>query len=74
VTESPLPNSDTSTTPLALRPQAAAKAIGIGPRKLWELTADRTSGIPHFRLGNAVLYPVRELQDWLSDRAMEGGK
>ena len=59
---------------LALRPKHAAKALGIGTRKLWELTADRTSGIPHFRLGKAVLYPVRELQDWLSDRATKGGK
>lgn len=69
--ELPLPDSD---SPLSLRPKAAAKALGIGTRKLWELTADRTSGIPHFRLGKAVLYPVRELQDWISDRATKGGK
>ena len=38
---------------LALRPKDAALALGIGARKLWEITADQTSGIPHVRLGKA---------------------
>ena len=59
---------------LALRPKDAAKALGIGERKLWELTADRTSGIPHVRFGKAILYPVRELQDWLAQRAAKEGR
>ena len=54
--------------PLALRPPEAAKALGIGVRKLWEITADRTSGIPHVRLGKAVVYPIRELADWLTSK------
>ena len=54
--------------PLALRPAEAAKALSISRRKLWELTSDRTSGIPHIRCGKVVLYPVRELQDWLASR------
>ncbi len=59
--------SDKRDTPtLALRPKDAARALGIGERKLWELTADRTSGIPHVRFGKAVLYPVRELEEWLA--------
>ena len=58
---------------LALRPKDAARALGIGERKLWEITADRTSGIPHVRFGKAVLYPVRELQDWLA-RQSEGAR
>jgi len=58
---------------LALRPRDAAAALGIGTRKLWEITADRTSGIPHVRIGRSVLYPTRELADWLADRAA-GGK
>ncbi len=53
---------------LGLRPKEAAAALGIGKRKLWEITADRTSGIPHLRLGKVVIYPVRELQDWLAQR------
>ncbi len=48
---------------LALRPRDAAKALGIGARKLWELTRDKK--IPHFRLGTAILYPVDALKTWL---------
>ena len=65
-------NTDASgTTPsrLALRPKEAARAIGIGERKLWEITADQTSGIPHARLGKAVVYPIRELETWLAQRS-----
>ena len=68
-----IPPSDTEILRLALRPDEAAQAIGISPRKLWEITADQTSGIPHFRLGRVVLYPIRELQDWLATCA-NGGK
>ena len=57
---------------LALRPREAAKALGIGARKLWEITADRTSGIPHVRFGKAVLYPVDDLRTWLAERAKGG--
>ncbi len=60
--------------PLALRPKDAARALGIGERKLWEITADRTSGIPHVRFGRSILYPVRELADWLAERAAKGGR
>ncbi len=59
---------------LAMRPKDAARALGIGERKSWELTSDGT--IPHVRCGRAILYPVRELQDWLADQCEppdEGG-
>ncbi len=52
--------------PLALRPKEAARALGISERKLWSITADRSSGIPHVRFGRSVLYPVAELRQWLS--------
>ena len=59
----------TNGTPsLSLRPREAAKALGVSERVLWSWTADRTSGIPHFRKGRVVLYPVRELADWLTSR------
>lgn len=58
---------------LALRPKDAAWALSIGERKLWELTADQTSGIPHVRFGKAIVYPVRELADWLAEQAQEEG-
>ena len=54
---------------LALRPKEAAKALRIGQRKLWEITNDKASGIPHIRFGKAILYPVRELSDWLGQQA-----
>lgn len=63
-----------SVTPLALRPREAAAALGIGTRKLWEITADKTSGIPHLRIGRTVLYPVDELRTWLAERAAKGVK
>jgi len=65
--------TDTEEVPgiprLALRPKEAARAIGIGERKLWEITADRKSGIPHVRLGKAIVYPVEDLRRWLAERA-----
>ncbi len=63
---------DGAVPQLALRPKDAARALGIRERKMWEITADRTSGIPHVRFGKAILYPVRELQDWLAQRAAKG--
>ena len=56
---------------LALRPKDAAKALGIGVRMHLQITADRTTGIPHMRFGRAVVNPVRELQDWLSEQAAQ---
>ena len=56
---------------LALRPPEAAAALGISERKLWEITADKTSGIPHVKLGKAVLYPVAGLEAWLAERTKD---
>lgn len=57
-----------STSPLALRPREAAKALGISPRLLWQLTKD--GRIPCVGVGSGtrktVLYPVADLQAWLS--------
>ena len=56
---------------LALRPQEAAAALGISPRKLWQLTAD--GEVPCVRLGSgnrgAVLYAVSDLEAWLQNRS-----
>jgi hypothetical protein len=61
-----------SVESLALRPREAAKALGISPRTLWGLTAPR-GPIPCLRIGHgkrqAVLYPVADLQTWLSRQA-----
>lgn len=59
------------SSPLALRPREAAKALGISPRLLWQLTHD--GQIPCVRVGNGtrrtVLYPVADLQAWLTRKA-----
>jgi excisionase family DNA binding protein len=59
------------STPLALRPREAAKALGISARHLWQLTKD--GQIPCVRLGTGtrktVLYPLADLQAWLTRQA-----
>ena len=59
---------------LALRPREAAKALGISPRLLWQLTHDKE--IPCVRVGSgkrqSVLYPVALLQAWMAERAQAG--
>jgi predicted DNA-binding transcriptional regulator AlpA len=61
-----------SVESLALRPREAAKALGISARTLWGLTAPR-GPIPCLRIGHGkrqtVLYPVAELQAWMSQQA-----
>lgn len=54
---------------LALRPDEAAAALGIGRSKLYELMADRTAGLPVIRVGRTTLIPVRELEQWLTEQA-----
>lgn len=60
-----------SVESLALRPRDAAKALGISPRLLWQLTHDGV--IPCVRIGGGkrrtVLYPVAELEAWLRRQA-----
>jgi excisionase family DNA binding protein len=59
------------SSPLALRPREAAKALGISPRLLWQLTKD--GHIPCVRVGSGkrrtVLYPLADLQAWLTREA-----
>jgi excisionase family DNA binding protein len=64
-------NPPSVSSPLALRPREAAKALGISPRFLWQLTTD--GHIPCVRVGSGkrrtVLYPLAELQAWLTRQA-----
>ena len=63
---------------LALRPREAAKALGISPRLLWQLTKD--GHVPCVRVGSGkrrtVLYPLADLQAWLTRQvaAAKGGQ
>ena len=63
-------NDSTKTEPLAMRPQQAAKALGISARHLWQLTKD--GEIRSVRAGQSVLYPILELQRWLAPKQDEG--
>ena len=66
-----LPVNDlVKTEQLALRPQQAAKALGISVRHLWHLTKE--GRIPAIRAGRSVLYSVVELQRWLAPK-QDGG-
>lgn len=66
------PDADRPTCePIALRPEAAARALGISRRTLVTLTADRDSGIPHARLGKCVLYPRAALERWIEGRIVK---
>jgi excisionase family DNA binding protein len=71
-TAAPIAHAGTTPVPaLALRPKEAARALGIGERKLWSLT--NAGELPHARIGRAVVYPVRELETWLSAQTGKGG-
>jgi excisionase family DNA binding protein len=63
------------SSPLALRPREAAKALGISARLLWQLTKD--GHVPCLRVGSGkrrtVLYPLADLQAWLTRQALAKG-
>jgi hypothetical protein len=61
----------TSIPRIGLRPRDAAIALGIGQRKLWELT--NCGVLPCVRLGRTVIYPVAMLEEYLRKNAT-GGK
>lgn len=58
---------------LAYRRLEAARAIGVSPRKLDQIKADRTSGIPFVKIGTRVVFPVAELREWLAAQ-IKGGE
>ena len=72
VADGPLGLSKPSTLGkvLAYRTRDAAAALGVSERTLQALVA--SGEIPHVRIGRAVLFPVRELADWLTARTTGG--
>lgn len=60
-------NCDNGIIPLSLRPEAAAKSLGISKRLLWAKT--NAGEIPCVRIGRAVVYPVESLRAWLAEQA-----
>ena len=55
------------TPKLTLSRKEVAALLGISERLLWTLTNSRR--IPHVRLGARIVYPIKELEAWLEDRA-----
>ena len=66
------PSPPSLASRLALRPVEAALALGISTRKLWEITADQSCGIPNFKIGTSVFYPVDPLRVWVAEQARRG--
>ncbi len=63
----PAPRSATDHA-IGPRPREAAESLGVCERTLRDLP-----GLPRLKLnGGTVLYPVRELEQWLSDRLERG--
>lgn len=56
-----------SGAPLALRAREAAQALSISPRLLAKLVAEKR--IPYVRINRAIVFPVADLQRWLSEHA-----
>jgi excisionase family DNA binding protein len=63
---------DQKPAPLSYRYKAASVATGISERKLSDLVRDHK--IPFLRIGSAVLFPVAELERWLSDQTQGPAK
>ena len=56
--------------PLLLKPAEAAKALSMGARTLWSLTAGRQ--IPHVRIGKSVRYDPADLRAWIAEHKIAG--
>lgn len=54
--------------PILINVREASKALGISPRKLWELTSK--AEIPCVRIGRRVLYDPRDLTRWIDRQKM----
>ena len=63
--------ADADVPRLGLSRVNTARAFDISTRTLDSLIADRTSGIPFARIGAKLVFPVRELTEWLAERAAE---
>jgi excisionase family DNA binding protein len=55
--------SETAPDRLLLTPRQAAAALSISERTLWQLT--RGGALPCIRIGRAVRYDPRDLQDYI---------
>jgi hypothetical protein len=59
--------------PLAVDARTAARMIGVSQRTLWSLTAPR-GPVPVARIGNRVVYRIRDLDAYLAGLAAESAE
>ncbi len=64
----PPPDAPPSPEPMLLRPLEAARLLGIGRSKMFELMARRK--VPVVRIGRCARIPRRELSEWI-ERSVE---
>jgi excisionase family DNA binding protein len=51
---------------LLLKPNEAAAALALSPRKLWAMTASHQ--IPCVRIGKSVRYDLADLRAWIDEQ------
>lgn len=61
----PLPSTDLGNR-IALRVGEAARLLGVSPALLWKLIYSPSSTFPSAKVGNSVVIPVKDLQEWLA--------
>lgn len=64
--------SPASTEPLLIGRDEACRMLGLGRRKLWELT--NRGVIPHVRIDRAVRYSPDSLRRWIAAQEQGGAR
>lgn len=65
-------NDQTTSPPLLVTAQEAAKMLSVSPRKLWAMTFEETPKLPYVRCGRLVRYSPDDLRQWI-DTQRKGG-
>ncbi len=63
-------NDTPATIRLLLKPNEAAQALALSPRKLWAMTANRE--IPCVRCGRSVRYDPVDLRSFIEKQKIGG--
>lgn len=59
----------TDMPPTIMNAKQTAQFLQIGERTLWSLTKGKQ--IPHFRVGSAYRYALRDIEAWIEKRKRE---
>jgi excisionase family DNA binding protein len=66
------PASAVTPEPIQVGPREAARLLGLGERKLWELT--KSGDIPHIKVGRLVRYRIASLKRWSREQEVRTGQ